>query len=71
MQVTLWGSDSSNGLDINLNRISHSLENITIDDDGMRCDIKVLDTPLGKVVESLMDAGVGAKNIHQSDRNAQ
>lgn len=53
--------DSNHGLDINLSRVSHSLENIRIDDDGMRCDINVLDTPLGKVVESLIDAGVELK----------
>ncbi len=50
--------ESDHGLDINLSRVSHSVENIVVSDDGLRCDIKILDTPFGKIAESLLDAGV-------------
>lgn len=43
---------------VNLERVSHSVDDIMIDDTGMRGTIKVLDTPAGKIVESLINSGV-------------
>lgn len=53
--------DGDHGLDINLSRVSHSLENFVSSDDGLRCDIRILDTPNGKIAEALLDAGVKLK----------
>lgn len=50
--------DSDHGLDINLSRVSHSIENMLVSDSGLHGDIKILDTPCGKIAESLLDAGV-------------
>lgn len=50
--------ESDHGLDINLSRVSHSLENFVLSDVGLRCDIRILDTPNGKIAEALLDAGV-------------
>lgn len=56
---TLYGeliSDSSN--DVNLNRVSHIVENARVVDGSLVADIRVLDTPMGKIVESLIDNGI-------------
>lgn len=50
--------ESNHGLDINLSRVSHSLENLAVSDRGLIGDIRILDTPFGKIAESLLDAGV-------------
>jgi len=44
--------------DTNLGRISHSIENVRIEDDRVVGDIKVLDTPKGKELKKLLREGV-------------
>jgi hypothetical protein len=50
--------DSNHELDINLSRVSHSVENLVVSDRGLSGDIRILDTPSGKIAEALLDAGI-------------
>jgi hypothetical protein len=47
----------AHGLDISMANSSHVLENLTIDGDDLVGDMTVLDTPSGKMVESMLDNG--------------
>lgn len=58
----LYGELGSNpSMEVDLSRVSHIVEDARIVDGSLVADIHVLDTPMGKIVESLMDAGVSIR----------
>lgn len=42
---------------INLYEISHAVTNVRMEDDKMVADLKVLDTPNGKILKQMLEAG--------------
>lgn len=44
------------GMDgVNLENVSHEASNLRIEDGELRCDIKVLDTPMGLVLQTMLN----------------
>ena len=50
--------DNNAGLTVDLSKVSHAIDNIAVVDDNLVGDITVLDTPMGIVIQNLMNAGV-------------
>jgi len=48
------GQDN-NSFDISLKNISHTIENIYVDDNSIYGNIRILDTPKGKIVKELLN----------------
>ena len=50
--------DHPEGLNINLDRVSHMITNMWIDDSNGYGKLKILPTPMGKLVETMLESGV-------------
>lgn len=50
--------EQSQSLTINMDRISHTIEEVYMEGDDMMACIKVLDTPMGNILNQLRSAGV-------------
>lgn len=44
------------GLDVSLDRVSHEVTDLYIENGSLMAKIKVLDTPMGKILKTLVDA---------------
>jgi len=50
--------DNTAGLTVDLSKVSHAIDNIAVVNDDLVGDITVLDTPMGAIVQQLMETGV-------------
>lgn len=53
MELFLWPLNIST----DLTTVSHTASNFRVEDGVMKCDIRVLDTPLGKQLASMIEDG--------------
>lgn len=69
----LGEADHPDTLSINIDRISHVIENIYMNGNDAHARLKILDTPMGKVVESLLrnkiPMGVSSRGSGDLDHN--
>lgn len=55
---TLYGELGQNpDMTINMSKVSHMIENIRMVDGAVLADMRLLDTPCGRIAESLIEAG--------------
>ena len=52
----LGEADYPEGLDVSLDRVSHEVTDLYIENGSLMAKVKVLDTPMGKILKTLVDA---------------
>jgi len=72
---TVWGeADHPEGLTINIERVSHMITNMWMDGSRGMGKLKIIDTPLGNIVRTMIECGGklgvssrGSGNVNESD----
>jgi hypothetical protein len=52
------GPFTINTANVDLDRVSHVVENLRVDGDVLKGEVRILDTPMGKIMKSLEEAGI-------------